>query len=636
MSPRKNPMDIIKVSFGVSLTPEEQKLVSNPFGIVSDEDQKRVEELKSKVRVCSILEFIYPERYPNNKPLNLSESEKKVQEALRKIYELNDKDPPLYRKFPTFRLDNDPLMIDITTLGNTGKGAAAYNQKNNKITFKKADKLDFLFLTLVHELKHAEQCNKQLYLWTQKVYSAAMEMAFGNNHPMENAYVWHQLQFLSEAQAFFTNARAYYEVFGCPKDADNSVKIYAKIARKHTDSLGHRDDAKIEKEAIEAFLDILYDSPYKDTYDMIAPIGEKDKGLDHIPEVFHLPESLMKKLREAPRVARSLNGKLFQARRNDHIDEYIKLLLEGIKKKEDIQLDLEFVLGHATPKQLQKVLSLKKGDGKYLLETEKIRDKFININRQLDLSLESLKYLLSARRDEEKIITPQNIGLMLAVKAGYLPDSFNDTVSVLMDAKGHLPLTEKDVITEGLEGRILNNLLYHLSPISEKRLAIAVQMLPEILKLKGKDGNPLVADKQLIERLGGWFSCVPQNMEVLFNSIKDEKGNLPFSRQSFETEEGKNILLESLVTQTNPESIKQLPLLMSLKDKDGQPIISQENIEQFPKNNKLYSVVKAYERPKENVPSKLKSCFQRPSDRLEMRNPNLKPPLRRKTPQAEN
>lgn len=571
-----NSMDIIKVNFGVSLTPEEQKLISNPFSITTTEDQKRIEELKNKMKTCSVPEFIYPERYPENEPLKLSESEKRVQEALRKVYEMNEKDPPLYKKFPTFRLNTNPLMVDITTLGNTGNGSAAYDQKDNKITFKEVDRPDFLILTLVHELKHAEQCDEESYLKTKKAYDTAMAMAFGSNNPMENAYEWHQLQFLSEAQAYETNARAYYEIFGCPDNADNSVKIYAEIAKKYTDSNGHKDDAKIEEEAISEFLDILYDSPYKDSYDMIAPIGEKDTGLDHIPEVFHLPESIMKKLKEAPKLARSLSGKLFQAKRNNHIDDYVQLLQEVIKQKEDMPVDLGYVLENASPKQLNEVLLLKKEDGKYLFETEKIRDKFPDIH--INLSPETLKYLIGAVRNKEKIITPRNIGSMLGGKVAYSPDSFDNILSSLVDDKGRLPITEKDLITEGFGGRPLNGLLQQLRPRKEEEVATIVQMLPKILKLKGSDDKPLVSEKQLAEKLGDWLGYAPQNIEAVFNSIKDEKGNLPFSRKTFDTKEGKNILLESLI-QTNSDSAEQLPILMSLKDKYGKPIINQENID---------------------------------------------------------
>ena len=79
--------------------------------------------------------------------------------------------------------------------GQAGAGVAEYDQKINRITFKKVDKPDFLKLVLIHELKHAEQCDKESYLKTKKAYDAAMAMAFGNSNPMENAYAWHQLQF---------------------------------------------------------------------------------------------------------------------------------------------------------------------------------------------------------------------------------------------------------------------------------------------------------------------------------------------------------------------------------------------------------------------------------------------------------
>ena len=77
--------------------------------------------------------------------------------------------------------------------------------------------------------------------------------------PIENAYAWHQFEFLSEAQAYATNARAYYEIFGHTDDTRmTGVKTYEEILKKHTDAAGHRDDKKIEEEVMSAILDRLW------------------------------------------------------------------------------------------------------------------------------------------------------------------------------------------------------------------------------------------------------------------------------------------------------------------------------------------------------------------------------------------
>ncbi len=634
----ENSMDMIKVSYGVLLTEEEQYLLEHSFI-----DEERAKELKSKIKTCSIREFIYPEDYPNNPKLNLSEREQKVQQALKLIYELNGKETPLYHKFSTFRQDTNPLIIDTTIVRerNNGdkeaKSAASYGPMDNKVVFEKVDDLNFLVLVLSHELKHAEQNDEAAYHQEERMMNASF---FGI--PIENAYAWHQLEFLSEAQAFETGARAYYEIFGHTDDTKmTGVKTYEEILKKHANDVSHRGDKKIEEEAISAILDRVYGSPYKDLYDMRAPIGENDPGLDCIPEVFHLPQSLMKKLQEAPRRARRFRGKLLQAKKNNHLDEYIRLLHDGVDEKmpKDYEEVLGYILENASPAQIHDILTLKRTDSQYVFNIEKVRDLFKGCGIQQIISPAALKYLVEATRDGEKIATSENIANILSFKTK-IPEDFKKSVAILSDDEGRLPLIEKDLRASFDNTR--NVFLGHFGPYDEDWIKM-LPLLPQILKLTGRDGKVLVREEQFAKALDIWVRDISrgknckEEIKLLFDAIKDEKGNLPLSRKTFDTKEGKNILLESLI-QAHSDYAEQLPILMSLKDKYGKPIISQENIDRFPENSPLTSSVKSHKKSGNNTgKSGLIQMLSKSADKRSLSN-KKQPPLSilkgQNTPQA--
>ena len=80
-----NSMDKIVVKYGVS--------------VVDGEDFKEREKKLRRAKTVSITDFF------NVSPDELTETERKVQNALKLIYEINEKDPPLFQKFPDFRSD---------------------------------------------------------------------------------------------------------------------------------------------------------------------------------------------------------------------------------------------------------------------------------------------------------------------------------------------------------------------------------------------------------------------------------------------------------------------------------------------------------------------------------------------------
>ena len=123
-----------------------------------------------------------------------------------------------------------------------------------------------------------------------------------------------------------------------------------------------------------------------------------------------------------------------------------------------------------------------------------------------------------------------------------------------------------------------------------------------------------------------------KDLQALFDAIKDENGNLSVAREAFEVRDsqhkslnGSNLLLthlhsayrhmqetrkvmtelsldttfqpyeELLDNQISKEyCLEVIPILMSLRDKDGKPIISQENIGCFPKTSPFASVIRNY------------------------------------------
>ena len=341
-----NSMDVIKVQYGISFTPKEQDLIDYPL---DEKQRKMAEELKNKIKTATLCEFLEIDLS------KLSEKEQKIQHAIKLIYELNKRKPHIYSQFPTFRSKENPLTIDITRTENSEISYAFFDEMKNRISFTDINDTDFLVQVLAHELKHAEQTDEEVYhyhLLSLKGFS------------MENAYAWHQLEFLKEAQAYTTDSRVYYEIFGVTNKSEVLVKVYKDISEKYTNIFGHKNYKKIETKMITFLLGFLYDGitfPYKNKYDMHAPIGENDTGLDHIPNVFHLPQSLMLKIQETPRKAVSLLGRLLQAQKNKHIDEYIQLLHEGVDKNERIPKSyFEYVLKNGSPGQIDDILQLKK------------------------------------------------------------------------------------------------------------------------------------------------------------------------------------------------------------------------------------------------------------------------------------
>ena len=598
-------MDGILVRYGVSLNREQQKMVATGGRFGTEEKKKAIAELQAQIKTVTIPEFLVVD------PKELSATEQKIQKALRLVYELNGKDPPLYRKFPTFRSEEKPLTIDITTVGNNGRDcAAAFEYSANKIIFENTDTQNLLVLTLAHELKHAEQCDEERYLLCRRSAEGLR---------MDNAYAFHQSEFMDEARAYLAGARAYYEIFGNTDEPHFSeVQVYEEVLKKYENSL---DPQRLEEEAIKAILnrELLTGrrfKVYKDRYDLRAPIGEQDKGLDHIPEVFHLSQELLVEFQKVPREARSLNGKLLQAQKNGHMDEYIRLLYVGIEEnQENLPVSFRYICSKGSLEQVKEMANLKAGDGQYFFKSSLIGASFAAV--QKNMSREVSQYLLSLQRDDMPVIDASKI--IEVIRQNTSVKDLNQVISNLQDDQGLLPITGKDCSDKNERNFLFS---FSRTDISDKNFTEAIQMLPIILKLKGKDGKPLVSEAQLCQYVCAWTRSItdPKDLKNLFQVLADENGNLPFSRgafdirnSEFEYQNGQSKLLNCLDLYTEGKkqsSCAKIPLLMGLKDKDGLPVISQENIDRILESSLLKSVVCAYAKPKESQLSKLPQFFK--------------------------
>ncbi len=576
-----NSMDAILVKYGVSLSKEEYEDIT--YGTLDEERRRKAEELKSKIKTLTVPEFL------DVNPDTLSEAEQKIQRAIRIVYELNEKDPPLYSDFKS--PDEKSITIDTTTAGRYGEyWAAQFIGRENRIVFEEMD-ADFLILSFAHELAHANlKFKREIY---------------GQNNPefvkklQNDAYAQHQESFLDELQAYILGARAYYEIFGSA-GLNLETKMYAEIAKKHTDITGHINYEKVEAELANIFLRELYNKnnvySYKRDYETWAIIGENDVGLDSIPEYFHFPEELIFELKKIPKEAYSLDGQLLQAKKNERFDQYLKILKNGATQSKELpDIDLKYLVEHASLEEIYEALDLKNTDGQWLISDIKMQEIF---SSEQNSSL--LKHLLSMNRNGKKVISPKTIWYALR-DARKDPESFSSFVTILQNDAAQLPITEQDYLGKGRESSSERKMFVPQNPLVHnlERKNIT-EILPQILKLKGKDGMPLVSEQHLFGAIVDWVKhSTPDNfgsiIQVIVQNISDKNGRLRVSRDIFE-QDGKNIFLTHFPYSIDEKKIadKFLPILISLKDKDGKSIISQENIDCYPECNPFSSAIKSF------------------------------------------
>ena len=532
-----NTMDTILVKYGVT-------------GIDSVYDHSEHPEIKT----VTLPEFLHL------KPEELSEDERKIQEAARLIYDLNGKDPPIYKGFPT--LDpQQPLVINCTGMYHVSAKAVFMDEKN-EIGFinKKGDLVE----SFVHELKHAEQ-HAQLEI---------AKILKGNDNEAKK-YIF----YMDEAESIYTATMVCAETGHYdPEEPDDPmcpIKTYQRIAKECTDENGHKDMQKIKQRIMAGSIRML-SSDFMPVYplqaEMLYPTLDRDKGLEKIPEHYGLPPDFLEALHKIPREARFNSGKIMACIAN-HREEQIPSL--GIKKEER---------GYVLQNFFRDVYSNENSD--------KIRHTLLDLKDA----------------DGSPYFDAQAMGQVIidAISGG--KKRFDAIAPYFTDEQNRFPFTEKDVTRDGYNG-----ILRELFIISSERIPTLVETLPIILSLKGKDGKALVSQESAAAEICRFCSRVkdPKDIIAIFDSIKDENGNLPFSREAFdihdskfEHRDGGNLLLSELSgwDEEDKERFRSLlPFLISLKDKEGHPIINQKNIECFSFPRDLSEdAKKAYFQQKEN------------------------------------
>ncbi|MBQ4472335.1 MAG: hypothetical protein II942_03750 [Alphaproteobacteria bacterium] len=565
-----NSMDSILVRYGATGIEEEFDASKHP-----------------EVKTVTVPEFL------KLNPEDLTEDERKIQEAIRIVYDLNEKDPPLYKNFH-HESAKKPLAINCC-----GKYAlhasAVFWPSRNEVGF--VDKEANLVGTLAHELKHAEQHAQP-----------EIQAIFDGNDNLAKRVPF----YLDEAEAFYTEAVVCVATGRMDHVSEfTPLKHYQYLLEKYTDENGHVDMSMVKEKALERLFGMLSDEGYG-VYpiqaEMEYPMLNTDVGLTKIPEHYGLSENFMEVIRQMPREARFGCGKIVQCIKNHEenklsesdIDKYtLRAFFNRLYMSKTDEEDAALI---------RTVINLKKKDGKPFFDTK------------------------------------MKIGAILPMET-FGPKEFMDGIKLFQDEKGNLPFTAQDFFNK--HGK--NELLEKLYVYDEKTTHNALEMLPALYKLKGNDGKPLITPEQWMEELVGSGSLSShidnsQDFQRMFDALKDENGNLPFSREMFDIHDtkykfrdGGNLLLETLKDYSDEEikkSLARIPILMALRDKDGKPIISQENIEHFPKYSKLASAVKTYAEPKKTMTKALEengNVGKGPAARKKSAEAKKKQPLQKAT-----
>lgn len=244
----KNSMDDIIIQYG---------------GVDYKEPLFLEDEADAGVKKCTLREFL-----EKVKPQSLSPFERKVQKALKKIYDLNGKEPPLYKGFE--KIDGKDLVINCLSRGTSkDEATAAYVSDFRSIEFRKLGSRkvqteeDFV-AALSHELKHAENDTKQYRKIIANVDNYAIQ----------------QLSFLDEAWAYLCDTKVCHALF--PNSKRRLVAMYR-------DGLKNLPPDRLELAFIaEEVSRVSKSNDYRTNYERLYPVQDTDLGVDFVA----IPESL--------------------------------------------------------------------------------------------------------------------------------------------------------------------------------------------------------------------------------------------------------------------------------------------------------------------------------------------------------
>ena len=327
-----NAMDRIVIRFGeTKITAEERIRIESAkkqlknmeaLGAMSNiglfkqrkKDLKKIIAQDTGCQEMNLLDFLKTDAS------QLPEKEQQVQKLLAFLYDLNEKTPPVFKKFP---IRDKSLVIDCTTISFEGTGGV-YNNNANTIFMCDSNYNDKQLLeVLAHELKHAEH-------WVDM-----------QNY---NTYQIHQLNFLKEAQADICGKWVKREFSYTNKNENeeqtDEYSAINKLLLALFDNQSNVDNfvyGSLASEDMPYHLENFFNNTrlygiYKDDYDEKLPISYKDKGLTRIPAVFGIEKQdevkILKILnKRVPKKARTPDNLLIQAMHNDDAQTIKKLLL---------------------------------------------------------------------------------------------------------------------------------------------------------------------------------------------------------------------------------------------------------------------------------------------------------------------
>ncbi len=466
-------------------------------------------------------------------PEQLSENERKIQKATREVYDINGKEPPIYKGFPT--LDpKKPLIINCT--GKIYRYALAeYNFMENEIYF--IQKEGNLTSSLAHELKHAEQ-HAQLEI--QQIFNG------------DDNYKKRQLTLLNEAEASLAE-----------------ILVHPEFKDKYSNPL-------MKMKFLKQYIRLMYRDPnLKKAYildsEVRYPFLTTDTGLTKIPEHYGLPDDFLKFLNSIHKNAISSTGKFMQYWINRQSDQFANI------SREKRALILSNIFADrftdkndpSTVRWLRSLLEFTDTDGQPYFDKKA-----------------KIKAISNAIRSRDA--------------------KFEKVIEIFQDKNGNLPITAED-LTKNLDydGYYYGNELLDIPYSTDSHIKFFWERFPTLLKLKGADGKPLVTPKEVIKKLSVWCKKLkPECIPLLFSIIADKDMQLPFSRHDFDIEHseggynGENILLCSLADRIATEEttaekvLAQIHVITALKDKEGKPIISPENVKISPRDDDFSIIIK--------------------------------------------
>ena len=231
----------------------------------------------------------------------LSVREKELQDVMKKLYQLNQNKPPLFKEFP-FRFFNS-LTINALTL-TTDDCRAHFMPHENVIEFNSSAFNYELFSTLVHELKHAED-------WTREYDDMVMSSR-------KDGLAHHQLGILLESRARACeltaimadclNKKKSFAEFQTEFKKDGVFKyvrtIMPEIKKRYEKALTTGQPFDIQDMQQVATVAIVpsfvasstYEEHYKLRYNEFCKINPDDKGLAALPSSWGIASKYHKAL----------------------------------------------------------------------------------------------------------------------------------------------------------------------------------------------------------------------------------------------------------------------------------------------------------------------------------------------------